>query len=459
MAMTLRARLTIWYAGILFVVLALFGFSVQQAAARLLLNDLDTQLRREAASMSLKIATELDEGNDLDTGAHESYPDFSAPGWFLSIYDAQGRLLVGPPDGPPTLPKDLVETRDAFKSATVMARGAEYQALAARGTHPGGAWRVVVMAPLQGIRRQIGIVRQSLLIGIPMATVLAVLGGLAIARRALRPLTRMATEAKGVAAPVPGFRLGVPGPADELSVLARSFNGLLEKLDLALHTQRQFMADAAHELRTPVSIVRTTAEVTLGAEKRSDAEYRDALSVVSGQAGRLGKMVDDMMTLSRADAGGLLLQPVTFYFDELIQDCLRDVSSLGARQGVSLSSSTGAEVSYCGDEALLRRMLLNLLHNAIEHTPSGGRVSVTLKQTDDAVELAVEDTGVGVAAEERERIFDRFVRIDPSRTRAGAGLGLPIARTIAQAHGGTLVLAARESLGGSSFVVRLPRHR
>ena len=457
MAMTLRARLTLWYAGILFVVLALFGFSVHQAAARLLLNDLDEQLRREASSMSLKIATELEEGNDLDTGAHESYLDFSAPGWFLAIYDAQDRLLVGPPDGPGPMPKDLVETRDVFKSAIVMARGAEYQALSARATHPSGAWRVIVMAPLQGVRRQIGIVRQSLLIGIPMATALAVLGGLAIARRALRPLTRMATEAQGVMAPRPGFRLGIPGPADELSALARAFNGLLEKLDLALHVQRQFMADAAHELRTPVSIVRTTAEVTLGAEKRSDAEYRDALSVVAGQAGRLGKMVDDMMTLSRADAGGLVLQPFTFYFDELIQDCLRDVSSLGALRGVTLSSSTGVEVSYRGDEGLLRRMLLNLLHNAIEHTPSGGRVSATLKQMDDAVELVVEDTGVGVAAEERQRIFDRFVRLDPSRTRAGAGLGLPIARTIAEAHGGTLVLAPRDSPDGSCFVARLPR--
>ena len=177
MAMTLRARLTLWYAGILFVVLALFGFSVHQAAARLLLNDLDEQLRRDAASMSLKIATELDEGNDLDTGAHESYLDFSTPGWFLAIYDAQDRLLVGPPDGPGPMPKDLVETRDVFKSAIVVARGAEYQALSARATHPSGAWRVIVMAPLQGVRRQIGIVRQSLLIGIPMATALAVLGG------------------------------------------------------------------------------------------------------------------------------------------------------------------------------------------------------------------------------------------------------------------------------------------
>ena len=450
--MTLRARLTAWYASVLFVVLALFGFSVHAAADRLLLKDLDAQLRREATIMSLKISTELDEGNDLKTGAQESYLDFRAPGWLLAVDEAQGRRLVASPDFP-SEPAGRHESQGAWSSAV---DGSGYRFVALDGAHAKDAWRVLIAAPLRGVEREIQIVKQSLLIGIPLAVSLAILGGLAIAGRALEPLTIMAAQASGVTTPVPGFRLAVPPPPDEINALARSFNELLEKLDLALLTQRQFMADAAHELRTPVSIVRTTAEVTL-LSSREEPEYRDALKVVAAQSQRLGKMVDEMMTLARADASGLAIEPAAFSFGEVILACLGEIKALSEQRGVTLASEVSAGIEFKGDERLLRQMLLNLLHNAIEHTPPGGRVNVTLLEAADEVTLTVDDTGRGVPSAESERIFERFVRLDPSRTRPGAGLGLPIARKIAEAHGGTLQLVTSESASGCAFLARLPR--
>ncbi|HSB62329.1 MAG TPA: HAMP domain-containing sensor histidine kinase, partial [Vicinamibacteria bacterium] len=242
---------------------------------------------------------------------------------------------------------------------------------------------------------------------------------------------------------------------DELGLLARAFNDLLARLESALSQQRRFMADASHELRTPVSISRTAIEVTLGRRGRPEDEYRDCLGVVAGQMRRLTRIVEDLFTLARADAAGLTLERGPLYLDELVADCVEEVKVLAVPKGVALYRKGEGDLEIRGDERRLRQMLVNLLDNAVRHTPAGGWVRVDLVTRADAVELAVTDSGEGVPEGERERVFERFVRLDPSRPGEGAGLGLPIARAIAEAHGGTLVLA-RSDGSGSTFLARLP---
>jgi signal transduction histidine kinase len=236
--------------------------------------------------------------------------------------------------------------------------------------------------------------------------------------------------------------------------LARAFNGLVARLRTALQTQRQFMADASHELRTPVSVIRSAVDVTLGRERREEAEYREAMTIVGSEARRLGRLVEDMLVLARADAGGYPLQPVTLYLDELVAECRRTLEVLAAERDVALRTTSLPEIPFIGDEELLKRMLMNLVQNAVHHTRSGGAVSITLSNGS-AIALDVTDQGPGIAAVDRERIFDRFVQLDQSRRGSGSGLGLPIARWIAEAHGGSLTLVSTGS-AGSTFRVVFP---
>jgi signal transduction histidine kinase len=291
-------------------------------------------------------------------------------------------------------------------------------------------------------------------IGIPIVLLLATAGGLWLATIGLRPIARMARRAADVA-PAGMEDLGESDRRDELGQLARAFNGLLARLRQTLHTQRQFMADASHELRTPVSVIQSAADVTLARDERSVDEYREAVSIIGTEAKRLGRLVDDMLVLARADAGGYPLRSERLYLNELIAECRRTVEVLGRERRVSIRMLSADDVPYTGDENLLRRMLLNLLQNAVAYTRPGGSVTVDLSPNGRSIAIRVIDEGTGILEADRARIFDRFVQLDAARRGAGTGLGLPIARWIAEAHGGRLDLEDTRPTG-STFIVELP---
>lgn len=456
MALTIRARLTLWYTAVLLGVLALFGAWVYVVESRLRLEDVDAELRRAGAAVATGVDAEMEEEASLADAAREAYKDFAAPGRRLAIFDAAGALLAGT-----ILPGiEIGASRGGEASAaTVSSGGEEWRLSVLRHRHGLAAYQVVIAEPLARLSAERAVLRRTLLVGIPLALGLAAVGGWWIARRALKPVSLMVGQARQITHRTSGFRLRVPRAADELGVLAGAFNELLERLDNALSSQRRFMADASHELRTPVSVVRTAAEVTLGRETRTEPEYRESLGVIAEHARRLGRMVDDMMTLTRADAGGLPVEPAELYFDEILASCVRDAGVLARERGVEVRGSSAPETAFRGDERLLRQMLMNLLDNAVRHTPPEGHVEARLAVLDDVVEIAVTDEGPGVPPGDRDRIFERFVRVDAARSRpGGAGLGLPIARCIAEAHGGTLALE-ESGPSGSMFLVRLPLER
>jgi signal transduction histidine kinase len=253
-------------------------------------------------------------------------------------------------------------------------------------------------------------------------------------------------------------RLPVANPRDELGHLAETFNQLLGRLEQSLLQQRQFMADASHELRTPVTVTRTAAAVALQQDHRDEGDYRETLKIVEQQAVRLSRVVDDMFTLARADAGSYPMRSTPMYLDEVIDEVIRATRVVAATRDVSVESTVVPSATFAGDEELIRRMIVNLVDNAVRHTPAGTSVRVELDQTDSGYAIAVKDHGPGIPVEIREQIFERFFRGDVSRrwsAREGAGLGLALARWIARAHGGDVVLA-RSSPSGSTFVISLP---
>jgi signal transduction histidine kinase len=313
---------------------------------------------------------------------------------------------------------------------------------------------LVVGSQLADVYRERREAQQAMWIGIPTALVLAAAGGLWLATVGLRPITAMAQRASQLA-PTGLDDLGQSDRQDELGQLARAFNGLVARLRQALQTQRQFMADASHELRTPLSVVQAAADVALGREERSASEYRETLDIVRTQTRRLGHLVDDMLVLARADAGGYPLHRVDLYLDELVTECGRTVDVLARERGIAVETSSPQDVAFVGDEDLLRRMLLNVVQNAVQNTRPGGVVRLTVTPNGHDVAIRVQDQGEGVPDRDAARIFDRFVQLDASRRNGGAGLGLPIARWIAESHGGTLVLES-SSAAGSTFRIVLP---
>jgi heavy metal sensor kinase len=273
-----------------------------------------------------------------------------------------------------------------------------------------------------------------------------------VASAALRPVTLMAAQAEEITVRSHDWRLDPPSLTDELGQLARAFNRLLSRLGTASQQQRQFMADASHELRTPVSVIQTATEVTLERETREEWEYRDALTIVSEQSTRLSRMVGDMFVLARADTGGHQVSKSPLYLDELVDECVRAVSVIAAVRGIQFATDLQPDVSIAGDDGLLRQLVTNLLDNAVQYGPSGSTVTVVVIRETGGATITVSDEGPGIAAADRERVFERFVRLDPARAAtSGAGLGLPIARWIAEQHHGTLTVEPN-AVGGCLFV-------
>jgi heavy metal sensor kinase len=451
-ASSLRARLTIWYSLALLAVLAAFSAVVVWQQGRVGMRRIDRELDALTATLASVLRDELAETGDPSAAADEALRTMGTPGRTMAILDARGGVLAANWLGLRLDPKRVVGAAPrAWTASTAEGAWRVHVMPAAAGATTYG---VLVAASLSDVLREQREAVEAMLVAIPVVLLLAAAGGLWLASVGLRPITDMARRAEEIA-PSGMDDLGESGREDELGQLARAFNGLVARLRQALLTQRQFMADASHELRTPVSVIQTTADVTLAREGRDPSDYRDALSNVGVEARRLGRLVDDMLVLARADAGGYPLRREHVYLNELVADCRRTVDVLARGRDVAVGVFAAEDVPFCGDENLLRRMILNVLQNAVSYTRVGTAVTVDVSPNGRHASIRVTDEGDGIPEKERERIFSRFVQLDTARQTAGVGLGLPIARWIAEAHGGTLQLEASGATG-STFLITLP---
>jgi signal transduction histidine kinase len=410
--LSLRLRLTIWYSLALLVTMTLGGVVVLREQGRVGIRRVDRELEAFSGTLRAVLEDELTEHDDVVVAAEDARRTVTIPGRAVAILDAAGHPLTA--DWGRLNPGEaLPSSDDGPRVWTAESPDGPWRIHAAPQSFQKNRFVLLVAASLSDVNREQHEVRQGMVIGIPIALLIAAAGGLYLASVGLRPITE------------------------------------------ALRTQRQFMADASHELRTPVSVVRVSADVALSREHRDEGEYREALNIVAGEAQRLSRLVDDMLVLARADAGGYALRSVDLYLDEIVAECRRAVEVLAAERGVTIRSHGAADISVKGDEDLFRRLVLNILQNAVQHSPPGGDVEVELVSEPGRVRLRVSDRGPGIPADDQARIFDRFVQLDVSRGRQGTGLGLPIARWIAEAHRGILVLEKSGS-EGSTFTVVLP---
>jgi two-component system, OmpR family, sensor kinase len=464
---TVRGRLTAWYVSVLAVVLVAFSLGVYAFLAEALHARVDEGLRAVLEIAATSLTHDAAEGQDPADAARSTVAELSNRLQRLAIHDGSGRLLSRSSDEPEDLqlPGDLGDARVRLYTVPEDPGDDDMHRVAvwrARIPPAGTPFVIAATQPLEPVEHELHSVRRIMLRAIPVALLAAGLGGWFLARKSLAPVVAMADEARRMGAGDVAGTLPVANPRDELGRLAATFNELLTRLAAAFGRQRQFMADASHELRTPLATLRTAASVALHQPRREEEEYRQALEVVSDQSRRLTRIVEDMFTLARADAGDQPLRRGRLYLDELLADASRAAELLAGPRGVRVAVTALAEAAFDGDEDLLRRMVQNLLDNAVRHSPASSTVEVVLAQAPREYRIAISDRGPGIAPEDQPHLFERFFRADPSRSRGadgrgpGAGLGLAIARWIAEAHQGALRLA-HSGPDGTTFEITLPR--
>jgi len=293
------------------------------------------------------------------------------------------------------------------------------------------------------------------IIAIPVCLVIAGGGGIFLARRALNPVDTISRTARDIEENDLSRRIDIK-TKDELGRLAFTINQMIERLQKAFERQRQFTGDASHELRAPLAVIK--AESTLALQKdRQIAEYRQSLETISQEADHMTKIIDQLLTLARSDAGVEKMSFDEVNLSELLRDLASDINVLCQDKGLLLKLDAEKNISVEGDAGKLRQLFLNVLDNAIRYTPGGGVISITLSVEGQTALVTVKDTGIGISQEHLSHIFDRFYRVDKARSRAegGSGLGLAICKHIVEAHGGEISV---ESLVGSgtTFYIRLP---
>jgi len=328
-----------------------------------------------------------------------------------------------------------------------------------------GAGAVVVSTSIRDLDVLLADARDAAIAAVLVALLLSALAGYVLARKSLSPVIAMSRQADRIGAANLHERLLVAHPHDELGRLATTFNRLLDRVSDAFAHQRRFMADASHELRTPVAILRGEADVTLSSSERTREDYRGALIVVRDAADRLSRTVNDIFLLARVDASQVPSAPELVYLDELVNDTCRAIRSLAAQRGIKLVCESAGEISYVGDTALLERLVMNLVDNAIKYSDDGGTVSVCLERTASEIDLTIANGGRGIPKDAQAHVFERFFRVDTARTQtgqamslqvsSGSGLGLAIAKWIAELHGGRIDLTSSMP-GRTVFTVRLP---
>ncbi|MGH9770036.1 MAG: sensor histidine kinase [Blastocatellia bacterium] len=468
---SVRSRLTLLYVLIFGVLLGAFSLSLYALIRKDAHDRFDRSLTKAARTVANLFHHEMLENDNVDMVATaHSIREYQQQNLLLAIFrddrllDANRNQRAGEPFGAKhpaaAAPKDIlaraIARRDPILTTTV-ADGQDEWRLAAYAPGSEEAEYVIVVAESRReLIDQMRALRRIFLFSLPAMLLMAGFAGYLLARKSLAPIAEMTARAERISADNLHERLPVKNKNDELGRLALVFNELLARIKSSFDGMRQFTADASHELRTPLAIIRGEADVALS-QGREPGEYRETLAIIQDEARLLSGIVEDMLALARADAGQRRLKLEGFYFNDLIEECVHSARALALNKSLSLNFESSDDTTFCGDEDLLRRMVINLLDNAIKYTPDGGSVSLKLWREDGRINLRVTDNGIGIPAEAAARVFERFYRVDKARTRAegGSGLGLPIVKWIAEAHHGSVSLESAPERG-SSFTVSLP---
>lgn len=451
---SIRTKLTLWYAGVLALLVIAFAAITYISVDRILTQETDENLLEMSKIFASAVNSEETSEDDKPSGNEaiaEVIKQFKFQDFQIFVFSDKETLIAKTTDA--NFPTDFSDN----SYTTFQSDNQTFRVFSSSLNFADGNYKLLIYRNLAEQTKIITRLSNIFLFIVPLVLLLAIWFGYWLAKRSLKPVAEMSRQAKTISANNLQERLLVKNERDEIGNLASIFNELLERLENSFEQQRRFMADASHELRTPLAIVRGESEVALAKKNRSQADLRESLAIVNDESKRLTKIVEDLFTLSRADAGQFKTNFKQVYLDEILADCVRNVRVLADAKHLSIEVSA-QETAISGDEQLLRRLFLNLLDNAVKYNREGGKISVNLANNI----VTVADSGFGIGNDEQAKIFERFYRTDKSRNRgeesnpSGAGLGLSIAKWIAELHRAELKLDKSDETG-STFLIIFPR--
>ncbi len=314
---------------------------------------------------------------------------------------------------------------------------------------------LIIARPISDIEIALDRLFHILCLAVPLTIVLAGGGGVFLARRVFRPVEKIVETAKKIEESDLSRRINVTSK-DELGRLAATLNQMIARLENAFVRQKEFTSDASHELRAPLTVIQ--AESTLALQKPRDSkEYRNSLEMIAQESEHMAGIINQLLTLARADAGKDHQEFEKINLAGFVKDLCTDVRAVCQEKHLTLQQDRIDEASVMGDSRSLRNLFHNILENAMKYTPKGGIITVTIRQEGARVVVSIKDTGIGISADERSLIFERFYRIDKARARSvgGSGLGLAICRHIIEVHGGSITVESQPNKG-STFHTTLP---
>jgi heavy metal sensor kinase len=452
----IRLRLTAWYFAILAVVLSAFGISAYLAMRHSIRQTVDEELQIRAEGVHQLIERNVQRGakSDLPDGLRE-HTELRAGGALLQVADGQGNWLYrskvmsdyGVPKFSPTSPK-ITE----YVGNDVPLR------IWNQAVNVGGENYYIQSAfEMDDFYEALYHFELLLYIAIPSLLICAALGGYWISTRALAPVDQITKTARTISAQNLSSRLIVPNTGDELQRLSETLNGMLDRLESSFKKITQFTADASHELRTPVAVMRTRAELSLRKARSAD-EYRDVISEVLDELEKTSSLIEQLMFLARADSGSETLNFTSTNVTEVLREACHQGSALAEAKQIGFQEQIAEDSLWIrGDASSLRRLFLILIDNAVKYTPANGHVEVSLQRSNGYAIAQVKDTGIGIAESDLPNVFERFYRADKARTRdlGGVGLGLSIGRWITEVHSGSIDVQSSPGRG-SIFEIKLP---
>ncbi len=457
---SIRFRLTAWYSTVLALALAIFGVFMWFAVRGILfhavyetLADRVEGVRRfmdnQIGALSVEeIRDEFKEHSVLGPGGDLFQVCDAAGVWlYRSAPLENGGVPIRLPANVPA--EGVVDDRQVA--------GTSLRFLARSVTVLGKPYTIQVAAPTHELVEGLTGFKWALILLVPVVLLAATAGGWWMSRRALQPVDQITATARSIGERNLEKRLPIPNTEDELQRLSETLNHMLDGIEGAFRRVTQFTADASHELRTPVALIRTTAELALR-KHRSEPEYREALDEVHTESVRTTDLIENLLTLARADAGKATLDRTAVDLGALVHEVSGQAEKLARQKGIALVCQAPDKiVTISGDRGTLRRLFFILLDNAVKYTLAGGNIHVCVKQQPERVIVEVRDSGVGISEQELAHIFERFYRSDKSRSRdsGGAGLGLSLAEWIVNAHGGVIHVES-EPDRGSVFRVSIP---
>lgn len=456
----MRTRLTLWYVGVLAAILVLY---IAGSSTLLFLNlrrELDRNLVQQVETVESLL--HLGSGGELKIAEPEHHEEGGVPEWLLEIRSLDGAVL---------------HRNRRLGNHTLggnRAPGEGQEGYSERSSRLADGTRIRLVSRVHNVENRPVLIRLArsekplwhefqellwgLLLGLPVALAIAGFGGYALARRALAPIDTMARRAEEITAANLHERLPVENAEDELGHLAAVFNKTLARLEQSFEQLRRFTADASHELRTPLTAIRSVGEVGLQKDG-SAAHYRDVIGSMLEEANRLTHLVESLLTISHADADHIQLNRTKVPLLELARESAALLEVLAEEKTQDVSLDGDSKLTVYADRTILHQALVNLVDNALKYSPVGGKISIRVGTRQGEAFVEVRDSGPGIPLEHRNRVFERFYRVDKARSReaGGAGLGLAIAKWAAEANGGSIELECGEH-GGCTFRIRLPLH-